>query len=361
MGAAWSAARNQARSGAHSTAVEIARSCRRSLHAPPDEAAQDGPNREHGDSSIDPGLRSAVRRGRPTERKRLPSRRPPLTPPEAGRRAPWAEPPRSRTRCSDSRPTRPERPRPADTLSPAVRRLVRQYDLDITGVYGVGARRARSASATSSGCSDGRTDATARAQTSEGSGRPAIGADDAGARQGAPSAAQTTTRRPTEAHHRAARTTPRHPSASPVPTTTVFDCDLSRVLSHRKRERQGDVEIAARELLSSRRAARRCAPFPRSQPAFPTRRGAKAPSSHRVSASCSRRGRQRAPHARRRCDRALDERTARSRRAAPQVGDDDLAGAQFLVHHYARAAACSRRRRRSVPGTRQRRHRPRAP
>ena len=27
---------------------------------------------------------------------------------------------------------------PADTLSPAVRRLVRQYDLDITGIHGTG-------------------------------------------------------------------------------------------------------------------------------------------------------------------------------------------------------------------------------
>jgi pyruvate/2-oxoglutarate dehydrogenase complex dihydrolipoamide acyltransferase (E2) component len=31
--------------------------------------------------------------------------------------------------------------------------------------------------------------------------------------------------------------------ASPAPTTTVFECDVSRVLSHRKRERQGDVEL----------------------------------------------------------------------------------------------------------------------
>jgi pyruvate/2-oxoglutarate dehydrogenase complex dihydrolipoamide acyltransferase (E2) component len=29
-----------------------------------------------------------------------------------------------------------------------------------------------------------------------------------------------------------------------MPTTTVFDCDLSRVLSHRKRERRNDTEIA---------------------------------------------------------------------------------------------------------------------
>jgi 2-oxoglutarate dehydrogenase E2 component (dihydrolipoamide succinyltransferase) len=32
-----------------------------------------------------------------------------------------------------------------------------------------------------------------------------------------------------------------------VPTTTVFECDVSRVLSHRKRERRADVEL----LLSS--------------------------------------------------------------------------------------------------------------
>src|SRR5262245_40070585 len=38
----------------------------------------------------------------------------------------------------DSAPPSDSTPNPDDTLSPAVRRLVRQFDLDITGVHGTG-------------------------------------------------------------------------------------------------------------------------------------------------------------------------------------------------------------------------------
>jgi 2-oxoglutarate dehydrogenase E2 component (dihydrolipoamide succinyltransferase) len=120
---------------------------------------------------------------------------------------------------------------PADTLSPAVRRLVRQYDLDITGIHGTGpAGRIRVGDVI--GMLGGRADAPARSVDAS---RPSTGFGDEaveGPIGGASSYRTATTAR---AHEPARAPTP--------PATTVFECDLSRVLSHRKSQRRSDVEI----------------------------------------------------------------------------------------------------------------------
>ena len=106
---------------------------------------------------------------------------------------------------------------PADTLSPAVRRLVRQYDLDITGIHGTGpAGKIRVGDVI--GMLGGRA--------AEPSARPADAARGA----------------PTPAAPDAASEAPPRQTADAGPTTTVFECDLSRVLSHRKHERRSDAE-----------------------------------------------------------------------------------------------------------------------
>lgn len=108
------------------------------------------PYSEHGDGSAVPGLSSTSGEGAEAQERAEPAA--PAAPPEAVPPRAWAEPAQAdndAATASDS--ALPSDPDPADTLSPAVRRLVRQYDLDITGVYDRG-RRARSASATSSGC-----------------------------------------------------------------------------------------------------------------------------------------------------------------------------------------------------------------
>jgi pyruvate/2-oxoglutarate dehydrogenase complex dihydrolipoamide acyltransferase (E2) component len=132
-------------------------------------------------------------------------------------------------------------PDPADTLSPAVRRLVRQYDLDITGVYGTGpAGKIRVGDII--GMLDGRPEL--RARTSEAANRPAPTvrvADAAGQHASGTPSDDLDDRR--DATQTLAQSSDATEAAHPVPTTTVFECDLSRVLSHRKRERRGDVEL----------------------------------------------------------------------------------------------------------------------
>lgn len=127
-------------------------------------------------------------------------------------------------------------PDTADTLSPAVRRLVRQYDLDITGVYGSGpAGKIRVGDII--GMLDGR--AEPRARTSEGpSGSGAADAGHAAART--PSDLRAA---PREAASSSVERSSASEPAQAAPTTTVFECDVSRVLSHRKRERRGDIEL----------------------------------------------------------------------------------------------------------------------
>ena len=131
---------------------------------------------------------------------------------------------------------------PSDTLSPAVRRLVRQFDLDVTGIHGTGpSGRLRVGDVMSllAGRKDsGNRDAPARSPSPDNDAESP--ADDAAFE---PAAAQpqpavepepTSTKAPTAAEPAAYAATP---------TTTVFDCDLTRVLAHRRRLRRDNIEL----------------------------------------------------------------------------------------------------------------------
>jgi 2-oxoglutarate dehydrogenase E2 component (dihydrolipoamide succinyltransferase) len=113
---------------------------------------------------------------------------------------------------------------PAETLSPAVRRLVRQFDLDITGIHGTGpSGRIRVGDVMSllNGRMDsGNRDAPARAAATAG---------DADLDAGGAAAAQAVTALPGVTAH--------------VPTSTVFDCDVGRVLAHRKELRLEEIDL----------------------------------------------------------------------------------------------------------------------
>jgi pyruvate/2-oxoglutarate dehydrogenase complex dihydrolipoamide acyltransferase (E2) component len=115
-----------------------------------------------------------------------------------------------------------------DGLSPAVRRLVRQYDLDITGIHGTGPDgRIRVGDVI--GMLGPRAEQAVRGVTTP---RPApLDADDGAADAPADSAPDSPAAAPA-------------PAATPAtPITTVFECDLARVLSHRKRLRADNVEL----------------------------------------------------------------------------------------------------------------------
>jgi pyruvate/2-oxoglutarate dehydrogenase complex dihydrolipoamide acyltransferase (E2) component len=127
---------------------------------------------------------------------------------------------------------------PQEDLSPAVRRLVRQFDLDITGIHGTGpSGRIRVGDVM--GLLGGRTDSGKRdapTRTTQPEDDAEAGGDDEAELAGdgvdvvEPLAAST------------------EPLAEPamrasIPTTTVFDCDLSRVLAHRKKLRRDDVHL----------------------------------------------------------------------------------------------------------------------
>jgi 2-oxoglutarate dehydrogenase E2 component (dihydrolipoamide succinyltransferase) len=120
---------------------------------------------------------------------------------------------------------------PPDTLSPAVRRLVRQFDLDITGIHGTGpSGRIRVGDVM--GLLGGRTDTgnrgvPARAQPPE---------DDAEAATG-----PATNERVAPASHTATAAAPAGPAG--IPTTTIFECDLSRLLAHRRKLRLAKVDL----------------------------------------------------------------------------------------------------------------------
>ena len=106
-----------------------------------------------------------------------------------------------------------------DGLSPAVRRLVRQYDLDITGIHGTGPEgRIRVGDVI--GMLGPRAEQAVRGVTTP---RPApLEADD------------NDVELPTEESTFA---------AAAAPITTVFESDLARVLAHRKRLRADKVEL----------------------------------------------------------------------------------------------------------------------
>jgi pyruvate/2-oxoglutarate dehydrogenase complex dihydrolipoamide acyltransferase (E2) component len=127
-------------------------------------------------------------------------------------------------------------------LSPSVRRLVRQFDLDITGIHGTGpSGRIRVGDVM--GLLGGRKDSGAR---------------DAAARQPAPDDEAESSPEDAELEPAAAEEPPTvepgraaaNPAAGAEPapppaasTTTVFECDLSRVIAHRRRLRRDNIEL----------------------------------------------------------------------------------------------------------------------
>jgi 2-oxoglutarate dehydrogenase E2 component (dihydrolipoamide succinyltransferase) len=113
---------------------------------------------------------------------------------------------------------------PADTLSPAVRRLVRQYDLDITGIHGTGPDgRIRVGDVIS--ILGPRAEQAVHGPVVS---RPAAAGDDG--EEGELEA-------PVES------TVAESPDSTAAVTTTIFDCELGRVLAHRKTLRDGDVDV----------------------------------------------------------------------------------------------------------------------
>ena len=138
-------------------------------------------------------------------------------------------------------PTDPA-PDPSDTLSPAVRRLVRQFDLDITGIHGTGPSgriRVGDVMGLIGGRQDsGHRDAPARSAAPDSDAESS--ADDA--------VFEPATTEPQPAVEPEPTSTKPPAAAEPAtltaaPTTTVFDCDLSRVLAHRRKLRRDNVEL----------------------------------------------------------------------------------------------------------------------
>jgi 2-oxoglutarate dehydrogenase E2 component (dihydrolipoamide succinyltransferase) len=119
-----------------------------------------------------------------------------------------------------------------DTLSPAVRRLVRQFDLDVTGIHGTGPSgriRVGDVMGLLAGRKDtGKRDAPQRPTTPPDD-DPAPAADDAVLEALAMEAEPKADAEPA-AH-------------ALVPMTTVFDCDVSRVLAHRRKLRRDNAEL----------------------------------------------------------------------------------------------------------------------
>ncbi len=157
------------------------------------------------ESSLPPSVASSARAGDPRAEPELKIER--LAPIDSA-----AEP-------SASPPPDEEEPAldPADTLSPAVRRLVRQYDLDITGIHGSGpSGRIRVGDVIAL---LGRGDA--ERPTADDAVCEAAAADTAAAEPPAPAPLRASE------PDRAAN------AAAPL-ATTVFECDLGRILAHRR-------------------------------------------------------------------------------------------------------------------------------
>jgi 2-oxoglutarate dehydrogenase E2 component (dihydrolipoamide succinyltransferase) len=205
---------------------------------------------------------------------------------------------------------------PAETLSPAVRRLVRQYDLDITGIHGTGpAGRIRVGDVI--GMLGTRSEGASR--PAEAAREPAADADDASDARGA----GTPYRGAAERAARAAAA----PAA--LPATTVFECDLSRVLAHRKQQRRNQTEI----LLTSYCLVA-CGEALKSVPELVPGDGSDAQLGVLLTSAD---GEVRttlvdafddAPLA------SIDERMRSFDQALRAIGDADLAGAHLLIHHY---------------------------
>ena len=121
---------------------------------------------------------------------------------------------------------------PHDALSPAVRRLVRQFDLDITGIHGTGPDgriRVGDVMGLLTGRTDtGNRDAAPRAATVDALAEASDAEPDI---DSAPEPSLPLDAASVRGPH------------SAVPTTSVFECDVSRVLSHRKRLRRENAEM----------------------------------------------------------------------------------------------------------------------
>jgi pyruvate/2-oxoglutarate dehydrogenase complex dihydrolipoamide acyltransferase (E2) component len=121
-------------------------------------------------------------------------------------------------------------PDPVDTLSPAVRRLVRQYDLDVTGIHGTGPSgriRVGDVIGMLGGRADGANRATDGARSPGGFNEDTV----VEARlAGTPYRGITPARAPEPA------------AAAAAAATTVYECDVSHVLAHRKAQRRNNVE-----------------------------------------------------------------------------------------------------------------------
>ena len=119
-----------------------------------------------------------------------------------------------------------------DSLSPAVRRLVRQFDLDITGIHGSGPEgRIRVGDLIN--LLGGRTDSGIRDAPRTFSDGDDTVSDPIGEDADAFAEMVEANVAPVAAHS----------VVTAVPTSTVFDCDLSRVLSHRKKLRRDNIEV----------------------------------------------------------------------------------------------------------------------
>lgn len=211
------------------------------------------PQSEHGDGPRLPELSSAPAAG---ERAEAGGAEPAsAAPPAAAPPRPSPEPRGADSGAARATDAPASAADPADTLSPAVRRLVREYDLDITGVHGSGpAGKIRVGDII--GMLDGR--AEPRARTSEISSHAASAAD-GGGRRAVPSTPQDFRAGPTQTPQSSAEDS--GAAEAPPAQTTVFECDLSRVLSQRKRERQGDVEpLLASYLIAACAEALRAVP-----------------------------------------------------------------------------------------------------
>jgi hypothetical protein len=186
---------------------------------------------------------------------------------------------------------------PAETLSPAVRRLVRQFDLDITGIHGTGPSgriRVGDVMGLLNGRMDsGNRDAPARPTATDG-GPDVEGADATGAEAAGVLPAAT-------AH---------------VPMSTVFDCDLSRVLAHRKKLRLEEVELLTTSYFLTALAAALDA-TPEITAGHPPRFGILLTATAAVS-----------------WDSSLDERVRAVDTALRANLDVDVSNANLLVHHY---------------------------
>jgi pyruvate/2-oxoglutarate dehydrogenase complex dihydrolipoamide acyltransferase (E2) component len=208
-------------------------------------------------------------------------------------------------------------PHPHDALSPSVRRLVRQFDLDITGIHGTGPEgRIRVGDVMS--LLAGRTDSGNRDAPT----RPGDPDDDSDAPDEDGAALEpASVAAPPSTYAAAAQ------AATGIATTTVFDCDLSRVLSHRKKLRRDNVELLTTSyFLTALAAALDSVPeitaghAPRFGVALSTADGALRSALVDIAAVS--------------WDAALDERVRAIDAALRANLDAELAAANVLVHHY---------------------------